>query len=108
MIDVTVTPPSSPTPAAPTPFDALSNREREVLEMLIDGKQLKEIAKSMHRSIKTIEKHRQGIGRKLRVSSIGEICKLYYTHQLDALERVAASLRSAAGIKKAATAEEVQ
>lgn len=82
MIDVTVTPPSSPTPAAPTPFDALTNQERRVLEMLIEGKQLKETAAIMCRSIKTIEKHRQAIRWKLRQSNIAGICRVYWARRI--------------------------
>lgn len=47
------------------PLDALSDRELEVLALLGQGLSVKEIAAILFRSAKTVENHRQSIGRKL-------------------------------------------
>lgn len=49
------------------PLDALSERELEVLALLGQGLSVKEIAALLFRSAKTIENHRQSIGRKLKL-----------------------------------------
>ncbi len=49
------------------PLDALSERELEVLALLGQGLSVKEIASLLFRSAKTIENHRQSIGRKLKL-----------------------------------------
>lgn len=46
-------------------LNVLSPRELEVLALLGQGLSLKEIAAHLGRSIKTVEKHRQSIGKKL-------------------------------------------
>ncbi len=47
------------------PLDVLSPRELEVLALLADGLTVKEVAARLHRSPKTIENHRNAIGKKL-------------------------------------------
>lgn len=47
------------------PLDVLSPRELEVLALLADGLTVKEVAARLHRSPKTIENHRNTIGKKL-------------------------------------------
>jgi DNA-binding CsgD family transcriptional regulator len=46
-------------------LSVLTPRELEVLAMIGQGLAIKEIAKSLFRSVKTIENHREAIGRKL-------------------------------------------
>ena len=55
---------------------ALSKREVEVLEQLIQGKQNRDIAESLNISIKTVEFHRANIREKLGVSNLSELFKL--------------------------------
>jgi len=47
------------------PLDVLTPRELEVLALLGQGLSLKEIAKTLFRTVKTMEKHRGAIGMKL-------------------------------------------
>jgi DNA-binding NarL/FixJ family response regulator len=54
---------------APDPMDALSEREREVLELLVLGHTNVEIASLMFLSPRTIETHRANVQRKLGVKS---------------------------------------
>ena len=48
-----------------TTWDTITQREREVLKLLGEGYQNKEIAELLHISVKTVEKHRANIMSKL-------------------------------------------
>ncbi|MBX3390715.1 MAG: hypothetical protein KF691_14805 [Phycisphaeraceae bacterium] len=48
-------------------LDVLTSRELEVLALLGQGLAAAEIAKLLHRSVKTINTHRENIGRKLKI-----------------------------------------
>jgi DNA-binding NarL/FixJ family response regulator len=52
-----------------------SSREREVLQLLVEGKSTKEIASALYVSVKTIETHRKQIMDKLKLHSIAELTK---------------------------------
>ena len=54
----------------------LSSREREVLQLLAEGKKTKDIAALLNVSIKTAEFYRQQIMEKLDVHTIAELTKL--------------------------------
>jgi DNA-binding NarL/FixJ family response regulator len=54
-------------------FRTLTNREREIVQMLAEGKSNKEIAAKLSISIKTVETHRATVMRKLDISSIVEL-----------------------------------
>jgi DNA-binding NarL/FixJ family response regulator len=58
-----------------TAFSVLTSREREVLQLLAEGKTTKEIAAQLHLSVKTIETHRQQVMEKLNLHSIAELTK---------------------------------
>lgn len=49
-------------------LDVLTPRELEVLTLLGHGMSIKDIAESLNRSVKTVERHRESIGAKLRLS----------------------------------------
>lgn len=53
----------------------LTNREREVLQLIAEGKSTKEIAARLGVSVKTIETHRRQIMEKLGIFSIAELTK---------------------------------
>ncbi len=53
----------------------LTNRERQVLQLLAEGRTGKEIAHDLGLSVKTIETHRQRIMNKLNIHSIAELTK---------------------------------
>ncbi|MBT0666662.1 response regulator transcription factor [Geobacter pelophilus] len=63
----------------------LSTREREVLQLLAEGNNTKEIAFSLDISIKTVESHRTQIMKKLKVHSIAELTKLAIREGLTSL-----------------------
>ena len=49
------------------PPDPLTSREREVLQLVAEGKRTKEIAAALGVSVKTVESHRARLMRKLQV-----------------------------------------
>jgi DNA-binding NarL/FixJ family response regulator len=58
-----------------SPLDALSDRELEVFQLLGDGKPVREIARSLHISVKTVEAHREHIKQKLNLKSSAELIR---------------------------------
>ncbi len=56
-------------------FSLLSQREREVVQLLAEGKTAKEIASELHVSIKTVETHRTNIMAKLNIHRLAELTK---------------------------------
>ena len=65
---------SKPISANPA-FVVLTDREREALQMIAEGKSTKEIAGEMEVSVKTVETHRHNIMEKLDIHSIAELTK---------------------------------
>ncbi len=57
------------------PIDLLSSREREVLQMLAEGKTNKEIAAALNLSVYTVDAHRGRIMEKLNLHSINELVR---------------------------------
>ena len=55
--------------------EALTPREREVLQLIVEGKKNREIAEVMCRSVHTVRSHRARLMRKLRVRSAGELVR---------------------------------
>lgn len=53
------------------PLDLLSSREREVLQMIAEGKTNKEIAAALNLSVYTVDAHRGRIMEKLNLHSMG-------------------------------------
>ena len=66
---------------------ALSGREREVLQLVAEGKSTKDIAALLNLSVKTIETHRQNIMEKLHLFSIAELTKYAIAAGLTELQR---------------------
>ena len=56
-------------------FATLSAREREVLQLIAEGKSTKAIATALYVSKKTVDTHRAHILRKLHASSVAELVK---------------------------------
>jgi len=56
-------------------YTQLSDRERQVLKLLAEGKTIKEIAYILEVSAKTVETHRLNIRDKLGISSLAELTK---------------------------------
>ncbi len=56
-------------------IDSLSPRERQVMDLVATGKANKVIARVLDLSVKTVEKHRSSMMRKLRVQSVAELVR---------------------------------
>jgi DNA-binding NarL/FixJ family response regulator len=56
-------------------FTTLTPREREVLQLVAEGKSTKEIAGLLHVSAKTVEAHRAQVMEKLRIRSVAGLTK---------------------------------
>lgn len=54
----------------------LTDREREVLKLIAEGKTSKDIAKVLGISYKTIDAHRENIKRKTDIDSIAGLTRL--------------------------------
>lgn len=55
--------------------EALTDREREVLELLADGKSAKEIAQIIEMSVKTVDARCRRVMQKLGIENIAELVK---------------------------------
>ena len=64
----------------------LTTREREVLQLLTEGKSTKQIALQLHVSTKTIESNRRNIMDKLDMHSVAELTKYAIREGLTPLE----------------------
>jgi len=63
-------------------FDTVTEREKEVLKLLAEGYQNKEIADLLHISIKTVEKHRANIMAKLDLHNAAALTAFAFEHGL--------------------------
>ena len=64
----------------------LSRRERDVLQLLVDGKTNREISDRLRISIKTVETHRAKLMEKLNLFSVAELTKYALREGLTSLE----------------------
>ncbi len=56
-------------------FSLLSQREREVLQLMAEGKTTKQIARQLHISPKTVEGHRLRLMAKLNIDNVAKLTK---------------------------------
>jgi RNA polymerase sigma factor (sigma-70 family) len=54
-------------------FELLSPREREVLQLVAEGKSSKEVANLLELSVYTVETHRAKVMQKLKLHNIPEL-----------------------------------
>lgn len=66
--------------------EILTDREREVLQLLAEGKSTKQIALKLHISAKTVETHRRQIMNKLDIHTVAGLTKYAIRKGLTALE----------------------
>lgn len=67
--------------------ETLTPRERQVLQLVAEGKSTKEIAAQMDIGAKTVDTHRQHIMCRLNLHSVAELTKFAIREGLTALER---------------------
>jgi DNA-binding NarL/FixJ family response regulator len=66
---------AAPKGGVPLAAGELTDREREVVQLLADGKTNKEVASQLNISKKTAETHRSNIMRKLRLESLSDLVR---------------------------------
>lgn len=68
------------------PFKQLTRREREVLQLLSEGKSNKEMAANLNIGLKTIETHRAQLMEKLGIYTVAELTKYAIRQGLTSLD----------------------
>jgi DNA-binding NarL/FixJ family response regulator len=71
---------------AASPLDRLSAREREVLQLVVEGRSSAEIAESLSLSVKTVDTYRSRLMEKLGISDLPGLVKFAIQHGLTSLE----------------------
>ena len=59
----------------PVGLDLLSPRQREILQLIAEGKSTREIAETLHLSVKTIETHRAQLMERLDIHDVAGLIK---------------------------------
>jgi two-component system, LuxR family, response regulator FixJ len=57
-------------------FDVLSARERELLQLIVDGRSNKQIASTLNISIKTVANHRAHLMAKMKAENAADLARL--------------------------------
>ena len=68
--------------AARGPLESLSTRERQVLQLVVEGESSAEIARTVHLSPKTVETYRSRLMKKLGVANVTALVKFAVQHGL--------------------------
>ena len=61
----------------------LSDRELDILQRIVAGQRLTDIANSLHLSVKTVSTHKARIQEKLQVPNMAELIRYSMEHRLD-------------------------
>ena len=64
----------------------LTDRERQILQLIAEGASTKEIAAALHVSASTVDTHRRHIMDKLKLTSVAELTKYAVRHGLTSLD----------------------
>jgi DNA-binding NarL/FixJ family response regulator len=62
--------------------DRLTSRQREIVQLLAEGRSSKEVAVALNISVKTAETHRANIMRKLELHSVSELVRYAVKNQI--------------------------
>jgi DNA-binding NarL/FixJ family response regulator len=73
---------NSPVQPQPPNQNRLTSREREIVQLLAEGKSSKEVAVALGISVKTAETHRANIMRKLQLHSVSELVRYAIKNQI--------------------------
>jgi DNA-binding NarL/FixJ family response regulator len=71
---------------ADSPLSTLSNREREVFQLVAEGKSTKQIALELHVSTKTVDANRRKIMEKLDAHTVVDLVKIAINENLIGLD----------------------
>jgi DNA-binding NarL/FixJ family response regulator len=70
-----------------TPLERLSPRQREILQLVAEGKSTKQIAAVLNTSVKTVETHRAGLMKRLGIHDVAGLVRYSIKHGLISPER---------------------
>jgi DNA-binding NarL/FixJ family response regulator len=73
-------------PPESSAYSILTTREREVLQLMAEGRNTNQIAESLCVSVKTVEAHRKQMMNKLDIHSVAELTKYAIRQGLTSLE----------------------
>ncbi|HEX4332671.1 MAG TPA: response regulator transcription factor [Usitatibacter sp.] len=73
--------------AAQSSLDALSPRQREILQMIAEGRSTKEIAFTLELSVKTVESHRAALMDRLNIHDVAGLVLYAVRHNLVSADR---------------------
>jgi two-component system response regulator NreC len=76
----------SPEESSSSAYSILTPREREVLQLMAEGKTTNQIAENLCISVKTVEAHRKQLMTKLDIHSVAELTKYAIRQGLTTLE----------------------
>lgn len=76
---------------SPSANPILTDREQEVLQLLAEGQSAKEIASTLHVSVKTVNAHRTNIMEKLKFQNFADLVKYAIQEGLTSLDHRAES-----------------
>ena len=65
-----------------TPLDALSTRQREILQLVAEGRSIKEIAYDLKLSVKTVETHRRQVMERLQIFDVPGLVRFALRHRI--------------------------
>jgi DNA-binding NarL/FixJ family response regulator len=71
---------------AKSPLESLSSREREILQLIVDGKTNTEIAAILSLSVKTVETYKSRLMEKLNIRDLASLVKFAIRHGLTSAE----------------------
>ena len=63
-------------------FESLTDRERQVYQLLAEGNSNKDIARALNISVKTAETHRSNVMRKMEFDSLAELVRYAIRNQI--------------------------
>jgi DNA-binding NarL/FixJ family response regulator len=69
-----------------SPLESLSDREREILQLVVEGKANAEIAHTLSLSVKTVETYKSRLMNKLEIKDIPSLVKFALAHGLTTLK----------------------
>lgn len=73
-------------PRLVSPLESLSFREREILQLIVEGKTSAEVATQLSLSVKTVETYRSRLMHKLGIGDLPSLVKFAIQHGLTTLE----------------------
>jgi len=74
---------------AASDLDKLSAREREILQMVAEGRSSSQVAATIHISVRTVDTHRYNIMQKLGIHSIAGLTKFAIAHGVTSVKQTA-------------------